>query len=174
MLAAIALAAATQTTATTVATPAAPAGIGASLWAGSDRITVAPGHTATEYVAFFSTGPAETAKVSVSLVAGAHTAQAQAALKDISVTTGLLSLPAKPATPVTLKNIPNGAGGTETLTTPNAYVFVPVTITVPANAAAYTYTSGDAYETITGQVQVAPAAGITTSPGAGLALAVSY
>lgn len=51
-------------------------------------------------------------------------------------------------------------------------MFVAVTITVPANAAAYTDTSGNAYETITGQVQVAPAAGITTSPGAGIALAL--
>jgi hypothetical protein len=47
-----------------------------------------------------------------------------------------------------------------------------VTITVPAGAAA-AYTSGDAYENVTGQVQVAPAAGITTSPGAGIGLAIS-
>ena len=47
-------------------------------------------------------------------------------------------------------------------------------ITVPATAPACTYTctTGDAYETITGQVQVTPAAGITTSPGAGLSLAL--
>jgi hypothetical protein len=68
-----------------------------------------------------------------------------------------------------LTHIPNGTGGYENLTTPSAYVFVQVTITVPAGA----YTSGDAYENITGQVQTAPAAGITTSPGAGIGLALS-
>ena len=59
------------------------------------------------------------------------------------------------------------------MTTSSAYVFVAVTITVPAGAPAFTFATGDAYETLTGQVQVHPAAGITTSPGVGLAIALS-
>lgn len=38
-----------------------------------------------------------------------------------------VSLPAKPAAPITLTHIPNSANGYENLTTPNAYVFVEVT-----------------------------------------------
>ncbi len=127
------------------------------------------------WVAFYSTGPQETAKISVTPTSttapAAAFAKTAASYYTFSATS--ITLPAKPATPVTLTHIPNGAGGYENLTTPNAYVFVAVTVTVPAGAPAYTYTSGDAYENVTGQVQVAPAAGITTSPGAGLGIALS-
>jgi hypothetical protein len=163
-------------TAAKTTTVAAPAGIGAVLWAGSDRITVAPGTSQTVQVAFYSTGPAETATVSASVASPAApnaTFARTAVTSYIHLSASTVTLPAKPAAPVTLTHIPNGAGGFENLTTPNAYVFVAVTITVPANAAAYTYSTGNAYETITGQVQVTPAAGITTSPGAGIALALS-
>jgi len=164
------------TAAKTTTVVAAPAGIGAVLWAGSDRITVAPGTSQTVQVAFYSTGPAETATVSATVASptapnAIFARTAVTSYLHLSATT--IALPAKPAAPVTLTHIPNGAGGFENLTSPNAYVFVAVTITVPAGAAAYTYTTGNAYETITGQVQVTPAAGITTSPGAGIALALS-
>jgi hypothetical protein len=151
---------------TTVAAPApaaAPAGIGAVLWAGSDRITVTPGTSSTVEVAFYSTGPAETATIAATAASPASPNAVfarTAAASYLHLSAATVTLPAKPAAPVTLTHIPIGAGGFENLTTPNAYVFVAVTITVPASAAAYTYTSGDAYETITGQVQTAPAAGI--------------
>ena len=72
-----------------------------------------------------------------------------------------------------MTHVPNGVGGYENVTTSYAYVFVAVTITVPAGAPAFTFATGDAYETLTGQVQVHPATGITTSPGVGLAIALS-
>ena len=102
-----------------------------------------------------------------------NAAFARTATGYFSLSATSLTLPAKPANPVTLTGIPNGVGGTETLTTSNAYVFVKVTVTVPADAPAYTFTSGDAYEIIVGQVQVEPAAGITISPGAGVSVALS-
>jgi len=168
-------AATTPAPATTTTAAAVTPGIGAMLWAGSNQITVTPGSTKTIYVAFYSTGPRETAAVSTAVTTtGAHAAAVRTAAADISIPAAdaTITLPAKPAAPVTMV-APNGAGGYEGLTSSTAYVFVPVTITVPAGAAAYTYTSGDANETITGQVQTAPAAGITTSPGAGIALALS-
>jgi hypothetical protein len=150
-------------------------GIGAALWGTpSDRLTVAPGTSRTIWTAFYSTGPAETAALSVGTVGtGTGAGFAAAAAGYISLSTATVSLPAKPAAPITLIHVPNGVGGYENVTTSSAYVFVAVTITVPAGAPAFTFATGDAYETLTGQVQVHPAAGITTSPGVGLAIALS-
>jgi len=151
------------------------AGISASLWGTpSDRLTVAPGTSRTIWTAFASTGPAETAALSVRTVGtGTGAKFAAAAAGYISLSAKTVSLPAKPAARITLTHVPNGVGGYENVTTSSAYVFVAVTITVPASAPAFTFATGDAYETITGQVQVHPATGITTSPGAGLAIALS-
>ena len=149
-------------------------GIGASLWGTSDRLTVAPGTSRTIWTTLYSTGPAETAMLSVGTAGtGTGAGFAAAAAGYISLSTATVSLPAKPAAPITLTHVPNGVGGYENVTTSNAYVFVAVTITVPASAPAFTFATGDAYETLTGQVQVHPATGITTSPGVGLAIALS-
>jgi hypothetical protein len=43
----------------------------AVLWAGSDRITVTPGTSATVQVAFYSTGPAETATIAATVASPA-------------------------------------------------------------------------------------------------------
>ena len=156
------------------AAPVPVAGISASLWGTSDRVTVAPGTSRTIWTAFSSTGPAETAALSVRTVGtGTGAKFAAAAAGYISLSAKTVSLPAKPAARITLTHVPNGVGGYENVTTSSAYVFVAVTITVPAGAPAFTFATGDAYETLTGQVQVHPAAGITTSPGVGLAIALS-
>jgi hypothetical protein len=158
------------------AAPALVPGIGAALWGTSSRMTVPRGTSHTFWVAFYSSGPRETAIVSARLAnpAGASPAFARAAVAGyLTFSRTTITLPARPAAPVTLTGVPNGAGGTETVTTPNAYVFVQVTVTVPAGAAAYAYAPGDAYESITGQVQVQAGQGITISPGAGLGIAVS-
>jgi hypothetical protein len=168
---------ATAAAAVTGAPALAPApGIGAALWGTTSRMTVAPGTSRTFWVAFYSSGPRENAAVSVKLAnpAGASPAFARAAVAGyFTLSPKTISLPARPAAPITLVGVPNGAGGTETVITPNAYVFVQVTITVPAGAAAYTYTPGDAYESITGQVQIQAGSGITVSPGVGIGIAVS-
>jgi hypothetical protein len=161
-------------------TPAASAtpapGIGAALWGTSSRMTVAPGTSHAFWIAFYSSGPRENAVVSAQLAnpPGTSSAFARAAVAGyLTLSQKTIILPARPAAPITLTGVPNGAGGTETVITPNAYVFVKVTIAVPAAAAAYTYAPGDAYESITGQVQVQASAGITLSPGAGVSIAVS-
>jgi len=79
-------AATTPAPATTTTAAAVTPGIGAMLWAGSNQITVTPGSTKTIYVAFYSTGPRETAAVSTAVTTtGAHAAAVRTAAADISI-----------------------------------------------------------------------------------------
>src|ERR1700678_2761426 len=68
-------------------------GIGASLWGTpSDRLTVAPGTSRTIWTAFYSTGPAETATLSVGTAGtGTGAGFAAAAAGYISLSTATVS-----------------------------------------------------------------------------------